>query len=465
MKLTNSFISTLYSLTMLTVIMAYANVSAGSESQWKPFAEPYLFVPELNVYIPDKSELSKSLRVAAFFNHEYIQIRFQFDTDHPSWYHDYLVYENGNWNRLGHGVPGPEKYGMYEDRIAMMLDDGSVPGFAKYGGYVVMHPGIAGRTDEAPTEEVRAHPWHGVHLGEEEVTKFILPSRIAPAESDLWRNIKPAEALTDLQKAGIFIDTWQWRAHRSNPIGWADNGYILDARQGAAGQSMYSTNWSDEDSSPLFMYDIEKTGMHALSKDTLLNRAYSQDEYYYLADDFAIPYDPTHPWQEGDVIPRRILQEPSGNRAAVKANGRWSQGTWDVALTRKLQMENTMDSKSLEPGHTYNVAFAVHTGATQGRWHYVSMPLQFSLGNQGHIIAQEVTGDLDEAENEKWVDIPLFYVGQATFKQLTDESHEVYKALQQAQSDPLNPEAIYALTEALVDHEKTWLTEAGYIEE
>jgi hypothetical protein len=33
-------------------------------------------------------------------------------------------------------MPGSRPDGLHEDRVAMMLDDGSVPEFGRYGGYI-----------------------------------------------------------------------------------------------------------------------------------------------------------------------------------------------------------------------------------------------------------------------------------------------------------------------------------------
>ncbi len=444
----------------LTLMLSLPQVQAPAEEvQWNPFGEPRLAVPEANVYIPNDDHLTQTIRVAAVYNEDAIRIFFEFDTDTPSWYHDYWVYEDGAWARLGRGTAGPEAQGLYEDRIAMMFDDGSVPGFAEYGGYVVMHSGVDSRSDSATAEEKEAA------LGTDEVNKFLRQSREEDApESETWRMPRDEASLAQLKAEGLFIDTWQWRAHRSNPIGYADNGYVLDARNSAAGRSMYSTNWSDELEAPAYMYDVEQVGLHALRKDTLLNRNYGMDDYYYLFEDFAKPFDPEHDWQDGDVLPRRILQIPDGNRGAIRAEGRWEAGTWRVSMTRDLELADSSDSKPIVPGEVYNVAFAAFTGATQGRWHYVSMPLQLGLGEAAQITAHPVSGDLDDAEVTDWTEIPLFYVGQMTFAHISAADNPVFETMDLAREEPLDSDRITQLANALADHEINWLQDAGFIE-
>ncbi|MFA9480481.1 ethylbenzene dehydrogenase-related protein, partial [Phycisphaerales bacterium AB-hyl4] len=246
-------------------IMAFG-CQASPDDGRSEHSEPQAVDQAANIYIPASDDLTRLLRVAVVYNDTHIQIRYEFATDHPSWYHDYLVYRAGEWQRLGEGAAGPAPTGLQEDRIAMMLDDGSVEGFAEYGGYVTMHPGVSSRTDEAPAD----------------VNKFLPASREGEMDAGMWQRTHSDDELDRLRDEGVFINTWQWRAHRSNPIGYADPGYVLDARNSAEGQGMYATNWDDEQDQPLYMFDPAERDRHALQDNLLLDRAYGQDDPYYL---------------------------------------------------------------------------------------------------------------------------------------------------------------------------------------
>ncbi|MCC5831330.1 MAG: hypothetical protein JJU36_17970 [Phycisphaeraceae bacterium] len=408
-----------------------------------------------NVHIPAPDHLVRQLRLAVLYNEDEIQFRFEVPTDSPSWYHQYWVYEDRQWVRYGAAPVGPQEHGLYEDRIAMMLDDGSVPSFARYGGFIVSHPGIRGRTDAIDADETRAHPWIGQELGESEVHKFIPDSRGGDEREPSWDQVLSSDQLDRLRDEGRFIDSIQWRAHRSNPVGFADNGYVLEHRHSGEGTGPYFTNWSQEHSRPALMFDPEQVGFRALLRSKLLAGEYTQDDLYYLREDQAVTFDDDHQWQEGDVIPHRILRPAEGSRGAVTASGRWRDGAWHVQWTRALEAINPRDSKTIDPQQTYRIAVAAHLDATGGRWHYVSMPLtvRFEGDQPGLVQAQHVEGSLDDAEVERWTTVPVFYPGQITYAQLQSGSHPAAVILPLARENPLNPGIIRSFADALVDHE------------
>ena len=409
-----------------------------------------------NLYIPPQDQLVRTLRVSAVYNDTHVQIRYEFPTEEPSWYHDYFIYEGGEWVRYGSGPVGPQEHGLYEDRISVAIDAGNIEGYETYGGFLISHPGIRSRTDEIGRDEVVGHPHLGDRLGETDVRKFLAGSRYDTSDENIWRRVRTEEELNRLREEGRFLDTWQWRAHRSNPHGYADNGYVLDYRFSAEGRGMYTTNWVDEHERPRWMFDPEKVGFSALEKERLLARDYGQDDIYYLKDDFAVPLDPDHDWQEGDVIPRRILREPTGSRGSLRADGRWKDGAWRVAVTRSLESPNPLDSHEIKPGEVYNVQFAVHTGQMGARWHYVSMPLVlgFDSGGDGvHVEAvRSEEGDLRD-ENAPWHEVPLFYPGQATAREIRENS-QLNRAVHAAARAPFDEVRIRTLANQLVQHEK-----------
>nr|WP_309544653.1 ethylbenzene dehydrogenase-related protein [Alkalilimnicola ehrlichii] len=367
-------------------------------------------------------EARPTLQVAAVYDDEQFQLRYRFETDSPSWYHQVLRYEDGRWVRYGTSGPEGDPHGLYEDRISMMLDDGAVDGFGLYGGFMTAHQGMRTTYNEASPETVRQNAYLGQELGRSDVRKYIPQSRTTANPADVsWHHVRPVAELEQLRDEGVFIDLWQWRAHRSNPLGYADNGYILEYRHSSEGQGMYTSNWDEETEQPLWMFDAEQTGFHALDWERLIEQGYGQDDFYYLAEGHAVPFDPNHDWQEGDVIPQRLLRTPSGSRGAIEADGRWHDGAWEVRLTRSLEAPNPQDSKTLTDGQIYNVAFAVHQ-ATGQRWHHISLPQKLSLGAEAEadIVARRVDGPLDEAEAD-WAEIPLVEPGLITWQWLNSQ--------------------------------------------
>ena len=51
----------------------------------------------------------------------------------------------------------------------------------------------------------------------------------------------------------------RWRGHRSNPVGMADDGYVLDYRLVDAGKGPFSWNVDRKTMTPKFMFDPRKS--------------------------------------------------------------------------------------------------------------------------------------------------------------------------------------------------------------
>ncbi len=386
--------------------------------------EPLMVDPERNVYIPGTGIDFSTLRVAATYDDERIRIHYEYATDRPSWYHQYWVYQgDGEWKRYGSGF-GPDEHGLYEDRISMLLDDGSVDGFDRYGGWMTTHEGMRSLTSAVDADAARAHPTLGEALGRSDVRKYIPQSRSTedPAEMS-WDAVRNDDELAGLQNDGVFLDLWQWRAHRSHPMGVADNGYILHYRLSSEGRGMYTTNWDDDAGQPAYMLDPEVTGKRALDWGRLVKREYGQDDPYFISQDNSLAFDPEHDWQPGDTLPQRFLRAPSGSRGAIAAEGRYENGAWRIRLTRSLKAPSPKDSKPLEEGGIYNVAFAVHVGQVGARWHQVSLPHTLGLDvDEADIVAVRVD-DVETADDAalRWAELPVMYPGQVTWQWLNSD--------------------------------------------
>jgi hypothetical protein len=102
-------------------------------------------------------QLTVPLQVKAAYNDSNIFFRYRWPAARPGIFHDVLKFEKGNWVVQGRAVPGSEPSGLHEDRVAMMVDDGSVPEFSRYGGYITVGQGIATFTEHASGDAVKAH--------------------------------------------------------------------------------------------------------------------------------------------------------------------------------------------------------------------------------------------------------------------------------------------------------------------
>lgn len=375
--------------------------------------------PKRNISIP--SQLTVPLQVQAAYNGSHMFFRYRWPAEKPGIFHDVVKFEDGKWVRKGAGSPGPEKDGIHEDRVAMMLDDGSVPEFARYGGYIAIGSGIDTFTRHASKEEVEAHPHLGKKLKGDVVTKSLPGTR---TDINDWTSVQPEATLKAQREAGYFLDLWHWRGHRSNPINMSDDQLIAEARLGDAGKSSAGSNWDGEKKQPRLMFNAATTGYKALKWDDVKQGKIAQDSTYFLREGEAVPFDPAAGWVNGDTLPRRTLRTPEGSMAdiAVQGKGRWADGYWDVTLTRKLDTGNPLDDKVLKDQGAYAVAFAIHRNATGGRWHYVSLPASLGLGRAGDIVATRFAGDAPPWGTQ-WTNIELFYPGQVSWPHLNSTKH------------------------------------------
>jgi hypothetical protein len=373
-----------------------------------------------NIYIP--RELTMPLQVKAAYNGELIFFRYRWPAARPSIYHDMMRFEGGKWVQHGKSVPGPEPEGIYEDRLTMLVDDGSVPEFEKYGGYITIGDAMRFFTREAKAEAVKAHPYLGKKKNQTEVRKHLPETRI---DINDWASVVPEERLAAQRKAGYFLDLWHWRAHRSNPIGKSDDEFVAEGRFGDTGKAVFFENWDREARRPRLMFDPAKTGgRSAIAWDDLEKRRLGFDDLYYMREDQAKAFDPAHPWKDGDVLPRRVLRPGDGSHAdiSVAGNARWKDGYWELTLVRKMDTGNPEDDKIFLDQRAYTVAFAVHRDSLGSRWHYVSLPKRVGLERSGDFKAVKFQG-AEPKWDQPWLDVQLFYPGQVSWPMLNSARH------------------------------------------
>ncbi|HDP24734.1 MAG TPA: hypothetical protein ENN34_04750 [Deltaproteobacteria bacterium] len=371
-----------------------------------------------NIYIPD--ELTMPLQVQVAYNENLIFFHFRWPARNAYVYHDMLRYEDGTWVRHGASRAGPDPDNTYEDRVTMLVDDGRVPDFGRFGGYITIGANARFFTNQADKAEVAGHPHLGGTLGVNEVQKHLPATRSDMAD---WRTVVSEETLQQQRDAGYFLDLWHWRAGRSNPVGMSDDQWIGEHRHGDSGKAPFSTNWDSKLKQPKYMFDPARTGQYALRWEDVESNRFDFEDIYYLSEDFAVPFDPSHSWVNGDVIPRRLLRIGDGSRGDIRVygKGRWEQGYWNVTLVRALVTGNPDDKAFNEQG-LYNLGFAVHRDATGSRWHYVSLPCTLGLGRDADITAEPFTGE-SPPWTDTWKEIKLFYPGQVNWPYLTSRAH------------------------------------------
>lgn len=359
--------------------------------------------PERNIVIPD--ELISELQVKAAYDGEKIWFRYRWPVERPSIFNDVLVYQDGKWETRGGEALGPNPEFLTEDRVAMMIDDGSVPLFGRYGGYITIGDGLTTFTGTPETDEER--------------TKYLPSTRTDPND---FETVKPQSDLETLRAAGQFIDLWQWRSSRSNPIGLGDDGFVAEERGGDAGTGPYMTNFDNATGQPRFMFNPEVAGSTALQIDAVIAGDVGFNDTYYLSAETAVPFDPNFAWKNGDTLPRRYLRPESGSRGdvAMPAAARWRNGFWDVTLVRDMDTGNPLDDKIFRDGGSYDLAFAVFRNASTMRWHYVTLPVSLGLEQPAQMVAERIEPGTAPGWTQPWTEIKTFYPGQVTWGRLTD---------------------------------------------
>ncbi|MCM2313167.1 MAG: ethylbenzene dehydrogenase-related protein [Steroidobacteraceae bacterium] len=362
--------------------------------------------PARSVWIPDERTMPLQLQVA--YNDRQVFFRYRWPAARPHVYTDLLRYTDGKWQRQSRTPVGSDPDGIAEDRVAMMIDDGGVPEFEHYGGYITVGANMRDFTGAGADAAHRR--------------KYLPATRKDPAD---WYSIKDQAALAAQREAGYFLDLWQWRAHLSNPLGYADDQHIAWYRLYDSGDPMFATNWDADSNQPRWMFDPARTGARALRWEDTQGGQGNDRKPSFLAMDAAVPFDPQHEWREGDVIPGRVLRQPSGSRADIRVLGqaRWADGYWDVTLARALDTGHPLEDKILRHQGVYSIALSVHRDARASRWHYVSLPLQVGLGRAADLVATRFTGDVPDWQQSEPLEVTLFYPGQVNWQRQPSGVH------------------------------------------
>ena len=324
-------------------------------------------------------DATKELKVQAAYDDKNAYLRFQWKTNanKPGIEYPYYRFDGKEWKvygepRLNKSVQEGKQVAMYEDRLTLMIDDGKVPGFDKQGCWLTCHTG------ERDMPNVAAKADAQKVLKKNDVRKYLPASRTNPSD---WTTVKSPDEIAKLKAEGGFVDLMQWRAHRSNPVGGADDGYVLQYRLFDKGKNHFASNMDNEKKVPKFMYDAKKFK----SKATTAKDVGKRDPFLITGVN-AVPFDPAAGWKEGDMVPRYYLQPAEGSAADNKGAGTWKGGMWTVVITRPLGLANP-DDKAFKDGGVYSVGFAVHDDNITTRGHHVSFVKTLGFGAKADIQA------------------------------------------------------------------------------
>lgn len=326
------------------------------------------------------------LKVQAAYDDKNAYLRFQWKTanNFPGTEHQYLRFDGKEWKVLGYPkldkvVQDGKQPGIYEDRMSVMIDDGKVKGFAQQGCWLTCHDGQRDAAKQFTKDEIANNPLMKA-IKRNDVRKYLPDSRNNPSD---WKSGKTVEEIARIKAEGGFVDLIQWRAHRSSPVGMADDGYVLEWRNFDAGSNMFSGNADAKTHAPKFMWDASKVGYKSITIDQL-----RKGDHFLITEQNAVPFDPNAGWKEGDMVPDYVLSRTGakGSAADNKAVASWKGGQWTVVMIRPLGLSNA-DDKALKPGGVYNVGFAVHDDNITTRGHHVSWVKTLGLGAKADIQA------------------------------------------------------------------------------
>jgi len=331
---------------------------------------------------------SVDLKVQVAYDAKNAYFRYQWKTHGKAGIeYPYYRFDGKEWKvyggpRLDKAVQEGKQPAIYEDRLTMMLDDGKVPDFAQQGCWLTCHDGSRDMPGVKSKGEVAANPLMAA-IKKDDVRKYLPATRTNPSD---WTTGKSLEEIAKIKAAGGSVDLIQWRAHRSNPVGMADDGYVLEYRNFDTGKNPFASNLDKDTKQPKFMFDAAKFGAKAVTADQI-----GKKDNFLIKGVNAVPFDSQAGWKEGDLLPRYVLSasDASGSAADNKATGNWKKGMWTVVMTRPLGLAND-DDKALKVGGVYNVGFAVHDDNITTRGHHVSFVKTLGIGAKADIQATKL---------------------------------------------------------------------------
>ncbi|MFU8804843.1 MAG: ethylbenzene dehydrogenase-related protein [Bradymonadaceae bacterium] len=288
--------------------------------------------------------------------------------------------------------------------------------FDEIGCFAGCHSGMVNQPYAPTADTITSHPYFGDDgLGEDEILHYLLDTRHEGDRRNpdgAWASIDGTYSSEASLAAGNFLDLLQFRAARSAPMYGASNDYILQFRMsGKGGRNYWFSNspasqgddadeltydeaahvWRDAEGAAIsfsaysWMYDESKTGFHALPAEALdsstgdFTLAWSEVAPLIIQgpERNAVPLDQSV-IEEGDFLPRRLLQYGTETRGRTNTFSMWQPHTqtWDVTFRRPLSgSASDLDLSSILDGGTITMAFGVFDDHSVNRYHHVSFPV------------------------------------------------------------------------------------------
>ena len=326
------------------------------------------------------------LNLKAAYDAKNLYLRYQWKTlnAHAGDEHQYLRYDGKDWKVYGYpklhkAVQEGKQPGIYEDRMTIFIENNKVAGFDKQGCWQSCHDGQRDMPKVASRDDAQANPLLKA-IKKNDLRKFLPATRTDPMD---WKTGKSLDEIAKIKAEGGIVDTIQWRAHRSNPVGMADDGYVLEYRNSDAGKNPFAGNADSKTHQPKFMWDAKKVGYKSITADQL-----RKGSHFLIPEQNAVPFDPNAGWKEGDMIPDYLVTRKgaAGSGADNNATGVWKDGMWTVVVVRPLGL-TTDDDVNLKVGGVYNVGFAVHDDNITTRGHFISFVKTLGIGAKADLQA------------------------------------------------------------------------------
>jgi hypothetical protein len=149
------------------------------------------------------------------------------------------------------------------------------------------------------------------------------------------------------------MDVWHWKAHRSNPAGYADDQWLghelkkegdeeIARGNDAKTAGGYSDNWDKEAKRPKYGFkEGVKPGPVLLKKDAVEIK----DQKF----------------KAGDRLPREVVEKPTGSRGDIEARAVWDKGRWTLEMKRARDTgDKENDVQFRDPARPYYFGISVH---------------------------------------------------------------------------------------------------------
>ena len=314
---------------------------------------------------------------------EYLYIRTQWtpQAGHPGRMHNMITWDGKAWKSEGGDRVRHPTNPLYEDRLSFMIDDGKVDQFQQQGCFMSCHSGERDLEPATKKQSLNLDVIGKNGLGKKDIRKYLPMSR---TDGHSWDKPKSQQEIDKLKSEGQFVDLMQWRSTRSAATGYADDGYVFEYRLNDSGKTVFTWNLNKKTMTPKYMFDIEKMGFYAISRD---DNANLEKDIALIEGVNTMPYDASK-MKPGDMLQGRLLRMPNGSAGDNSGiASHFIEGDYVVVFKRKLDTGNPKDDKIMKVGGTYSFNVAIHDDSTTTRSHFVSFPFDLGIGKdaQGDI--------------------------------------------------------------------------------